>query len=88
VKNLYLTDVRQAMPTRKQGRTVSQGRPAGYRSFFENALEGLFRSTPEGRFVEVNPALVRMLGYESAEEVLVLKLPDELYVDPTQREYL
>ncbi len=50
------------MPTRKQVRTISQGRLAGYRSFFENALEGLFRSTPEGRFVEVNPALVHMLG--------------------------
>jgi len=59
-----------------------------YRSFFANALEGLFRSTPEGRFTEVNPALVRMLGYESAEEVLALKLPDDLYVDPTQRAHL
>jgi len=76
------------MPTRKQGRTISQGRLAGYRSFFENALEGLFRSTPEGRFVEVNPALVHMLGYESAVEVPTLKLPDDLYVDPTQRGYL
>ncbi len=76
------------MPKRKQGRTISRKSAAGYRSFFDNALEGLFRSTPEGRFTEVNSALVRMLGYESAEEVLVLKLPDELYVDPTQREYL
>lgn len=76
------------MPTRKQGRMISQGRAAGYRSFFEHALEGIFRSTPEGRFVEVNQALVRMLGYESAVEVLTLKLPDDLYVDPTQRGYL
>ncbi len=59
-----------------------------YRSFFEHALEGLFRSTPEGRFVEVNPALVRMLGYRSAEEVLALKIPDDLYIDPAQREQL
>src|SRR5262245_60403410 len=59
-----------------------------YRSFFEQALEGLFRSTPEGSFIEVNPALVRMLGYRSAEEVLALKIPDDLYVDPAQREQL
>lgn len=59
-----------------------------YRSFFEHALEGFFRSTPEGRFTEVNPALVRMLGYKSAAEVLALKIPDDLYVDPAQREQL
>src|SRR5262245_21090179 len=57
-----------------------------YRDLFENALEGVFRSTPEGRFLEVNPALVRMLGYESAEEVLALQLSDDLYVNPAQRE--
>jgi PAS domain S-box-containing protein len=51
-------------------------------------LEGIFRSTPEGHFLEVNPALVRMLGYASAEEVLTLKLPDDLYADPRQREHL
>jgi PAS domain S-box-containing protein len=56
-----------------------------YRSFFENAAEGFFRSTPSGQFTEVNPALVRMLGYEFAEEVLALAVPDELYVDPPRR---
>jgi PAS domain S-box-containing protein len=59
-----------------------------YRSFFEHAVEGIFRSTPEGRFTEVNPALVRLLGYESAEEVLALRLPEDLYVDPLQRAHL
>lgn len=57
-------------------------------SLFENALEGIFCSTPEGRFTAVNPALVRMLGYESAEEVLALTLPDDLYVNSAQREHL
>jgi PAS domain S-box-containing protein len=56
-----------------------------YRALFEHALEGIFRSIPEGRFVEVNPALVRMLGYTSADEVLALRLPDELYLDPPER---
>jgi PAS domain S-box-containing protein len=79
---------RPVIPTRKQGGTVLLGRQAGYRAFFENALEGFFRSTLEGRFLEVNPALVHMLGYASAAEVLALKLPDDLYVDPTQRQWL
>ena len=60
----------------------SEGR---YRSIFENALEGIFRSTPEGRFIHVNPALVRMLGYESAQEVLALDIPGDLYVTPSER---
>ncbi len=76
------------MAQRNRGGKTARERADHYRSFFEHALEGIFRSTPEGRFVEVNPALVRMLGYESPEEVLALKLPDELYVDPTQRAHL
>ncbi|HEV8717384.1 MAG TPA: ATP-binding protein [Candidatus Binatia bacterium] len=59
-----------------------------FRLLFENALEGIFRSTPAGRFTHANPALVRMLGYESAAEVLSLHLPDDLYVDAAQREQL
>jgi PAS domain S-box-containing protein len=57
-------------------------------SLFEHALEGIFRSTLEGRFIEVNPTLVRMLGYQSVEEVLALRLPDDLYMEPVQRERL
>jgi PAS domain S-box-containing protein len=59
-----------------------------YRVLFASAPVGIFRSTPAGRFIEVNPALVQMLGYASAEEVLALQLPDDLYVDPAQREAL
>ncbi|MBC8440691.1 MAG: PAS domain S-box protein [Deltaproteobacteria bacterium] len=41
-----------------------------YRSIFENAVEGLFQSTPEGRFISVNPSFARMLGYASPEELV------------------
>ena len=36
-----------------------------YRSIFENAIEGIFQATPEGRFITVNPSLARILGYDS-----------------------
>jgi PAS domain S-box-containing protein len=49
---------------------------------------GIFHSTPQGRFTAVNPALVQLLGYASAAEVLALQLPDELYVEPAQRAWL
>src|SRR5215211_2842821 len=41
-----------------------------YRSIFENAVEGIFQTTVEGRILTANPAMARMLGYESPEELL------------------
>ncbi len=51
---------------------------ARYRSLFENALEGMYRLAPDGRFMMANPALVRMLGYESVDEVLALRWEDDV----------
>jgi two-component system cell cycle sensor histidine kinase/response regulator CckA len=45
---------------------------ARYRSLVQSAVYGIYRSSMEGRFLDVNPALVTMLGYASAEEVLLL----------------
>jgi PAS domain S-box-containing protein len=57
-----------------------------YRELFDNIQEGLFFSTPEGRFIEVNDALVHMLGYSSREELLQIDIPTQLYFSPQQRE--
>jgi PAS domain S-box-containing protein len=62
-----------------------------YRSIFENALEGMFRSTLDGRFIMVNPAFARMLGYASPEEVItgIEKIGREFYADPERlRQYM
>jgi two-component system NtrC family sensor kinase len=56
-----------------------------YRELFDNIHEGLFFSTPEGRFVEVNDALVHMLGYASREELLQVDISRQLYPSPEQR---
>jgi len=56
-----------------------------YRELFDNIQEGLFFSTPEGRFVEVNDALVAMLGYSSREELLQVDIPTQVYFSPEQR---
>jgi PAS domain S-box-containing protein len=56
-----------------------------YRELFDNIQEGLFFSTPEGRFVEVNDALVAMLGYSSREELLQVDIPTSVYFTPEQR---
>ena len=58
-----------------------------YRSIFENAIEGIFQSTPEGQFITANPALAAMLGYASPEELMstLTDVARQLYVDPTER---
>jgi PAS domain S-box-containing protein len=56
-----------------------------YRSIFDNSLDGIYRSTPEGRFIDVNPALVKMLGYESKEELLSIYIPKDLYFSESDR---
>ncbi len=57
-----------------------------YRELFDNIQEGLFFSTPEGRFVEVNDAMVAMLGYSSREELLQVDIPTQIYFSPEQRQ--
>jgi len=60
---------------------------AKYRGIFENAGEGIFQSTPDGRYITANPALARIYGCDSPEEVTA-KFTDierQLYVDPVRR---
>ena len=53
-----------------------------YRSLVQGATYGICRSTPEGRFLEVNPALVAMLGYDSDAELLGVDIARNIYQDP------
>ena len=61
---------------------------ANYRSIFENAVEGIFQTTADGEFLTANPALARMYGYDSPEDLLekVSNIADQIYADPTRRE--
>jgi PAS domain S-box-containing protein len=57
-----------------------------YRSLFDRMLDGVYLSTHEGRFVEVNPAFVKMFGYSSKQEMLdIADIKKELYFSPEQR---
>jgi two-component system, cell cycle sensor histidine kinase and response regulator CckA len=61
---------------------------ARYRGMFENALEGIYQSTPDGRYIAVNAALARMYGYDSPEEMMaqVSDIQAQIYVDPEYRQ--
>ncbi|SPE42973.1 PAS/PAC sensor hybrid histidine kinase (modular protein) [Candidatus Sulfopaludibacter sp. SbA3] len=58
-----------------------------YRDIFEGALEGIYRTTLEGRNLTANPAMAKMLGYDSAEEVVstITDTAHQLWADPGDR---
>ena len=72
----------------KQSAEALRASEEKYRGIFENAIEGIFQSTPEGRFLSVNPAMARTLGYDSPEEVVsaYTDIQNQLYVRPENRE--
>ncbi len=59
-----------------------------YRTLVERATYGIYRSTPNGRLLAVNPALVRMLGYDSEAGLLAVDLARDVYQDPEDRRRL
>ena len=71
-----------------QGRRERRQAQERYRSIFENAVEGIFQTTADGRFLTANPALARMYGYASPEDLLekVSNIGDQIYADPGRRE--
>jgi PAS domain S-box-containing protein len=77
----------QDITDRKQAEKALQEAEARYRSIFENAVEGIFQSTPEGRLLSVNPALAKMHGYDSPEDMVssIMDLGHQIFVEPQQR---
>lgn len=58
-----------------------------YRGIFEGVADGVFISTPEGRFLSVNPAMVNIFGYDSIEEMLAIEnIREDLYLNPEDRD--
>ena len=58
---------------------------AKFRDLIEKMPNGFYTSTPEGYFVDANPAFVRMLGYDSLEELKTVHIPTAIYVHETER---
>ncbi|HEY9844981.1 MAG TPA: diguanylate cyclase, partial [Candidatus Caenarcaniphilales bacterium] len=66
---------------------VARQAEAKYRSIFENATEGIFQTTPEGRYLNANPALARIYGYDSPPELIttLTNVEQQLYVERDRR---
>ncbi|GEM_PF-375460 len=73
--------------SRKEAEDALLRSEAKYRNLFENAVEGIFQVTAEGRYLSINPALAQIHGYTSPEEMMrsVTDIAHQLYVDPSRR---
>jgi two-component system cell cycle sensor histidine kinase/response regulator CckA len=70
---------------RKRNEEALRESESRYRSLVQSAVYGIYRSSTDNTFLEVNPAVVNMLGYDSAQEVLALNLAKDVYVDESER---
>ena len=77
-----IEDISQRRQTEK---TLSDNEEK-YRLLINNSLDGVYKSTPEGKFIEVNPAMVSILGYDSIEELLSIDIKTAIYFDSSDRE--
>ena len=71
-----------------QGRATLRATEASFATLVEYAPVGIYRSSPEGRFLSVNAAVVRMLGYETGAQVLNLDMARDVYADAAERQRL
>lgn len=72
---------------RKQAEEALRIAEENYRSIFENALEGIFQSTTDGKFIRVNPAIASIYGYDSPEAMIanITDIEQQIYVDGENR---
>ncbi|HEU5078010.1 MAG TPA: PAS domain S-box protein [Opitutaceae bacterium] len=84
----FVAEQLAAAVQRKQADDARRAAEAAYRSIFENAPEGLYQTTPDGKFVRVNRALAQMFGYASINEMIEATndISRQLYVDPKRRD--
>src|SRR5262249_39756603 len=81
----YLYSLIHDITERRQAEQALLASEEKYRNIFKFASVGIFQATRDGRLTTANPALARMLGYDSADELLQMNLAD-IYLDPDERE--
>ena len=93
-KNARFIDIFNAVATqlgsliqRKQAEELLRIAQDKYHSIVENAMEGIFQSTPSGGYISANPALAKLYGYDSPEELMsdIKNISQQLYVDAERR---
>jgi len=87
-EGVFYSGIIRDITRRKQAEEAQRQAEARYQSVVENAVEGIFQTTPEGRFLMANPSLAEMLHYDSPDTLVstVTDIGRQLYVDPKKRE--
>ena len=77
---LHALEERELLAARKQAEQK-------YRTIFENSMEGIFQSSPQGRYLSLNPAMARLYGYDSPKEMMesIQDIATQIYVEPEKR---
>ncbi|MCP4341627.1 MAG: PAS domain S-box protein [Desulfobulbaceae bacterium] len=80
--------VKEKTAALKQAHEDVQVSERKYRSIYENAIEGIFQTTPQGRFLDANLSLAKILGYESPRELVatITNVAHQLYARPQDRD--
>jgi diguanylate cyclase (GGDEF)-like protein/PAS domain S-box-containing protein len=80
---ILINDITQKM----QAEEALKRAEAKYRSIFENAIEGIFQTTVDGKFLMSNPMLAKIYGYDSPEDLIatLTNIQQQLYTDPQRR---
>lgn len=80
----FIQDITQ----RRESEGAAREAEERYRSIFDNSIEGIYQTSPDGHYLNFNPALVRIYGYESVEALLrgISDIQKQLYVEPGKRD--
>jgi len=81
----FFSRVIRDITERKRAEAALQESASSLRALIDHALYGIYRSSPEGRFLAANPALVEMLGYDDEAEVLKLDMANDVYARAAER---
>jgi phosphoserine phosphatase RsbU/P len=84
---LLVRSIRYAIERRRAELAIIQAENK-YRNIFEHSVEGIFQTTPDGHFLSANPALARIYGYASPEDLMkhLTDIAHQLYLEPDRRE--
>ncbi len=85
--NRVIDCVNQEIIAREQAIAAARTAEEKFRSIFENAVEGIFQTTPSGEYLSANPKLARIYGFETVADMQtgLQDISRQLYVDPARR---